>query len=470
MRSFKILGTTTTIALLAGSAAWGAATDSPAAAEAMPFAADVSNTPVRQGTVRVAQAPGAPTTAGPARTAPGQPPVPGATTPPAPGAPTQPRPAGAGATAPPTPPPAAPTATAAAAGANMNAAAESASLGQMNFSDTPVMLGDMAPFNTVHQLIHPGLGPPPSPIPGQPPGAPTPSLNQNRAAAGVPWIRGFKIADNMSPRPQDRVFFTFDFFNDLNGAVNQRLGNQVTNIQVYRYIFGFEKTFLDGTASIGIRMPLDTLSANSQIRGLGGTTTAVDNLTVFTKFVLWQDFQTGSLVSAGFAVTPPTGPSRFAGAPSSVGFRDTQLQPYIGYIWKKGRTFIQGFEAIDVPTLSSDVTVLYNDVGIGYFLYQAPSRDALITAVVPVFETHVNVPLNHRGAFRFNDPAGTPDVVDLTFGLNFIMGRRAVFTAGIIDPVTGPKPFDLEVTALVNVFFGNTRNFQQSQFLPVIGQ
>jgi hypothetical protein len=350
-------------------------------------------------------------------------------------------------------------------------AAETANLGDINFNDAPVMLGDMAPFSRVHQLfVTPALGAPPRPFPGRPPGAPTPSLAQNRGAAALPWIRGFKIADNMSPRPQDRVFFTFNYFNDLNGAVNQRLGNQVSNLQAYRYIFGFEKTFLDGTASIGIRMPLDTLSAASQIRGLGGTTTAVDNLTVFTKFVLWQSFETGSLISAGFAVTPPSGPSRFAGAPSSPGFRDTQLQPYLGYIFKKDRWFIQGFEAVDVPTSSSDVTMLYNDVGIGYFLYQAADRNAFLTSIVPVFETHVNVPLNHRGALRFNDPSGTPDVVDLTFGTNFVLGRRAVLTTGFVTPVTGPKPFDFEWTALVNVFFGRTRNFQQSQFLPVIGQ
>ena len=37
-----------------------------------------------------------------------------------------------------------------------------------------------------------------------------------------------------------------------------------------------------------------------------------------------------------------------------------QLQPYIGYIWTKGKFFVQGFEEIEVPTDPHDVTMLYN--------------------------------------------------------------------------------------------------------------
>jgi hypothetical protein len=460
MRSINVPGMLTAIALLAGSSAWGAEPDGPPARETLPSALEATKPAVRRNAVQVAQAPGTTTAPGPTQTPPIQPPA--VTTPPAAApAPAAPSPAAA---TPPSP-------LAAATAESLGMGAESASLGEMNFNDAPIMLGDMAPFSRVHQLfVAPNLQPPPTPVPGQPPLPPTPSGAQNRAAAAVPWLRGFKIADNMSPRPQDRFFFTFNYFNDLNYAINRRLGDQVHNIQVYREMFGLEKTFLDGTASIGIRLPLNSLSADSPIRGLGGTSTAVGNLTVFSKFVLWQDFNTGSLVSTGLAVTAPNGGSRFAGAPSSPPFRDTQIQPFVGYIWKRDRWFMQGFEAIDVPTLSSDVTMLYNDVGIGYFLYQAAQRDAFVTSIVPVFETHINVPLNHRGALRFNDPAGTPDVVDLTFGVNFILGRRAVFTAGFVDPVTGPRPFDFEWTALLNVFFGRTRNFQQSQFLPVIGQ
>jgi hypothetical protein len=180
-------------------------------------------------------------------------------------------------------------------------------------------------------------------------------------------------------------------------------------------------------------------------------------MTFFLKGVLWEDRATGSLVSNGFAVTTPNGPSSFAGAPYAVGIRDVQLQDFIGYIWRREKFFLHGFETIDVPTSSSDVTLLYSDVGVGYFLYENQSPDAFLTYLAPTFETHVNTPLNHRGAYRFNDPLGTPDVVSLTFGLNMLLGQRSLFSVGFVEPVTGPRPFNYEVLLQFNYFFGGSR-------------
>lgn len=73
------------------------------------------------------------------------------------------------------------------------------------------MIGDQAPA-VLHQAAVPGL-PQPFP-PGTPPPPPSPRL----ASAIVPSVRGFKIAENQSPQPQDRVFFTFNYFSDLNGV------------------------------------------------------------------------------------------------------------------------------------------------------------------------------------------------------------------------------------------------------------
>ena len=114
---------------------------------------------------------------------------------------------------------------------------------------------------------------PPTPTPPQPPTPPVPHPGR-RESLFVPWVRGFKIADNQSPRPQDRVFFSFDYFNNLNGVVNQALGAPVSHEKVYRELFGVEKTIFDGNASIGLRLPLNTLTADSRMPGLGGTNTA----------------------------------------------------------------------------------------------------------------------------------------------------------------------------------------------------
>jgi hypothetical protein len=270
------------------------------------------------------------------------------------------------------------------------------------------------------------------------------------SAVRVPWVRGYKMADNQSPRPQDRVFFAFNYFDDLREPPTAGL----RDVQVYREFFGIEKTFLDQRASIGLRMPLNTISARGNMPGLGGTSTAVGDLTVFFKGILWQDRTTGSLLSAGLAVTTPNSPSAFAGAPFARSVRATSLQPFVAYIANFGDWYVQGFSGTNVPTDSGVVTMYYNDVGAGYYLYRAADPDALIAAVVPTMEVHVNTPLTHRVSHAPGAALGIPDVVDLTFGTGIALGRWGVLSAGVVDPVTGPRPFDLEAVVLLNVFFG----------------
>jgi hypothetical protein len=313
------------------------------------------------------------------------------------------------------------------------------------------MLGDQGPLGTF-----PPFAPPAGAIKG---------------AVLVPSVRGFKISDDESPKPQDRVYVDFNYYDDLNDAVNRRLGVDLHNVRVYRETFGLEKTFLDGDASIGLRLPLNTLSADSGIPVLGGSSTDVGDLTVIFKGTLWENRNTGDLFSAGLAVTAPTGPDSFAGANFITSFHNTTLQPFLGYIWNSGDVYLHGFTAIDIPTDSNDVTILYNDVGIGYYLYRNGGCGRMLTAVVPTFEVHVNTPLNHRGAFRLNDPAGTPDVVDLTTGTIFELNRRSTLAVGIVTPVTGPKPFNVEALVQFNLNFGRMgRRAERSIASPTLGE
>ncbi|MDR3637627.1 MAG: hypothetical protein P4L84_27725 [Isosphaeraceae bacterium] len=323
------------------------------------------------------------------------------------------------------------------------------------FDIPPPMIGDQAPFSLRANLAAAA---------GVPPVPPSPFAPQRNLGIALPWARGFKIADNMSPRPMDRLFFTFNYFNNLDGSINSRIAPGIGAMQAYRYLFGYERTFWDGNASIGIRLPLDTLSIGGR-----GTSTAVGNLTVFSKVILLQQQGTGNLLSGGLAVTAPTGPSAFGGAPGVFGYRDAQFQPFLGYYWTRGRFYVQGFEAIDVPTDPHDVTMQYNDVGVGYYVYRDADPRAFLSAIAPTFETHVNVPLNHVGAFRAYDPAGTADVVDLTFGVNVLLRQRSMLTFAFVDPVTGPRPFSQEWTILFNYFFGRTRNSPLGPTPPVAG-
>jgi hypothetical protein len=320
-----------------------------------------------------------------------------------------------------------------------------------------VLIGDQGPpvfrYQTTPTPTPPGLPRPfpPSPFPKPPP--------PGRASALVPSVRSFKIAENQSPQPQDRIYYSFNYFNNVNQALNLRFQSPVNGLKVYREIWGVEKTFDDGWGSIGFRLPLNTMSANTAVQGNfakpGGTSTSLGDLTIYGKYILKLDPATGSLLSAGIAVTPPTGPNNFAGAKYISAIHSTSVQPFIGYIWNWNRFYLHGFSALDTPTSLRDVTLVYNDVGIGYFLIRETDPDIFLTALAPTFEVHVNTPLTHRDWANSKDPAGTPDSVNLTYGLNAEFFRRGVLTFGFVTPVTGPRPFNYEVIALFNLYFGN---------------
>jgi hypothetical protein len=274
----------------------------------------------------------------------------------------------------------------------------------------------------------------------------------------VPSVRSFKIAEDQSPRPTDRVFVDFNYFNNVNRSVNDTLGSAFHNIEVYRETFGVEKTFLDGFGSVELRLPLNTVSAESTIAGLGGAdSTDVGDLTVIGKAVFWRDHDDSKLLSGGLAVTIPTGPDHFANSPVFFPVHTTILTPYVGFFFRQDRWYVQGFSSLDVPVEEKDVTLLHNDVQVGYVLHRCTDQDAWLTAVMPSFEVHVNDPLNHRGATNPADPVGTPDWVDLTAGVTFELCRTSTVAVGFVTPVTGPKPYDFEVLAQLNVRFGCTR-------------
>ena len=131
---------------------------------------------------------------------------------------------------------------------------------------------------------------PASPFPPpRPPGVP----GLRGAPLVIPSIRDIKISEDQSPRPQDRVYFTFNYFQGVNDAVNQRLQAPIGYTQVFRYIGGFEKTFLDGQGSVGIRAPLDSVTANSASSrasgNFGGTSTAVGDMSIYGKYILARE-------------------------------------------------------------------------------------------------------------------------------------------------------------------------------------
>jgi hypothetical protein len=252
----------------------------------------------------------------------------------------------------------------------------------------------------------------------------------------------FKITEDESPRPQDRIYTTYNYFNNVNGSLNPP---GLAQTDIHREVLGLEKTFLNGNASLGLRVPFVQVEGDGSIRRQD-----IGDLSFIAKYAFINDRCTGNVLSGGLVVTVPTGANFLPeGIPD---IHPTLLQPFLGAIYNMGSFYAQGFSSVLVPTDSRDVTFLFNDIGFGYFLYKAERRcDRLLTSVVPIFEVHVNTPLNHRGALT--EPIGGTDIVDLTFGTTFGLGRASTLNLGVVTPVTGPKPFDIEAQVQFNYRF-----------------
>lgn len=249
-------------------------------------------------------------------------------------------------------------------------------------------------------------------------------------SAGI-RVGAYKITENESPRPYDRVYMTYNYFNNVNG----------TNAGIHREMFGFERAVMDGNASFGMRLPIFEQSSGSDlgVRGFG-------NLNLIGKYAFINDTETGNVLSGGMLLNLPTGRQTNVG---SATITEVVLEPYLGYIYNAmgGDLFVQGFSAVAVPTDGRDVTIMFNDIAVDYWLVRN-EEGGTVTGIVPTFETHINTPLNHRGVN--STPFGIQDSIVFTEGVHILM-PRSVLTLGVAQPITGPKPFDIEAVAQFNL-------------------
>ncbi len=268
------------------------------------------------------------------------------------------------------------------------------------------------------------------------------SSSSSSSVIAVPINSAFKIAENESPRPLDRVFLDYNFYDRVGSALN---GPGAPGTNIHFETIGFEKTFMDGNASFGMRLPFYQVDAP----GAGTRQSEIGDLTMILKYAFVNDKETGNLISGGVALTVPTGKS-FA-IPGQSDISDVLIQPYVGFIFNLSRDlYVHGFSSIIVPTDSRDITLLANDIGVGYFLHRS-NEDSFLTAIVPTLELHVNTPLNHRGALE--TPVGFPDVVDITSGVRLQFYRHCSFGMGVGVPITGPKPYNVEALGQLNIAF-----------------
>lgn len=260
-----------------------------------------------------------------------------------------------------------------------------------------------------------------------------PVPNVREALVPVPGrYSGIMITDNDSPRPTDRVYFNYGYYDGIGSQLNPGVGNITQN----RPMIGFEKTFLAGDASFGMRLPFIQLNGPP-----GAGADSVGDLSILTKYAFINN-PNGNVVSAGLILTVPTASSGGVLCDGSSIPHSVLFQPWAGFVKVFDRAYVQGVTAIIAPTDSRDITLFAHSLGMGYWLYRADG-DRMLRGIIPVAEVHVRTPLNHR------DPNGTvymQDQVNVTGGLH-LRFPRATLGGAVCIPTLAPRPWNVEAIA-----------------------
>ena len=313
---------------------------------------------------------------------------------------------------------------------------------------------------------------PPFPPP-KPPGVP----GSRGATLVIPSIRDIKISEDQSPRPQDRVYFTFNYFQGVNDQVNTRLQAPIGYTQVFRYIAGFEKTFLDGQGSIGIRVPLDSVTANTRLVARIGQfwrhqhgRRGHEHLRQIRLARKPRDRKPALRRASQSRRRPARADSR-----ALIRSPPRRTAPASSRSWATSTTPADSTSTVSPSwtsrrpaTTPSCSTTISGSATSSAGPIPMPCLRRCISMIAPTFEVHVTDPLNHRNPYSLRDPAGMTDIVNLTYGINIGIFERTLITFGVVTPVTSPKPFDFEAMAFVNYFFGARRRPQLAT-PPVLG-
>lgn len=309
---------------------------------------------------------------------------------------------------------------------------------------------------------------------------------QNLAVAG--GDRRFKIADNFSPFPVDRVFFNFNHFHNALRTANS------ADAALQRGVLGLEKTFLSGLWSVEGRLPF--ISGLNENQAMDATTDAnlngsFGNVSLALKRLLFRNELWAA--SIGLGMIFPTGNdanlfmSGTAPLPAvSVRNETYYLQPFLGLLWTPNSQFFAQFalqadfdtrgNSVYIPAtrqnrigVIQDQTVAYLDASFGYWLFHDPTSGRLITGLAPMIEFHQTSSLTDADVVDFNadvgggvgdvnnvtNPAGRYDVLNLTSAIRLELGGRSFLTVAAVTPLrTGDdKLFDAEFSAQYTRFY-----------------
>jgi hypothetical protein len=288
----------------------------------------------------------------------------------------------------------------------------------------------------------------------------------------------FKMADNTSPLPQDRLYLDYSFYGDV--PIND------PGVDVNSFAPGFEKTFFDGRMSFEMRAPMaNTLDHNIYFDNTTRTSVnELGDLGMAFKMLLVKNERFA--VSGGLAMTVPTSPDeRFfsnhddADIDVLMKSESVHLMPFFGVLWTPNdRWFSLSYLQVDVDangtpvsldtseaTLTSigryrEATFMYLDTALGYWVYRNDCGNRYLTGLAPVVEAHVNQSLERSqvltsgstqiGGDVNGNPINNVTIVDLMVGVHAEFCRKTSISAAYCVPATGDRQFEGEFRCFAN--------------------
>jgi len=291
--------------------------------------------------------------------------------------------------------------------------------------------------------------------------------------------RRVKVAENNKALPMDRVHFIYNHFHHALEYTGPDLaGDPVSRVfDVDRFTIAVEKTLFGGLYSVEVRMPFagEVDFDTGDFGVFGGD---VGNLAVLLKRSLWQTRTSAAVI--GLAVDLPTG-SDVTGYARLYEYtlhnEAVHLGPFAGLLWAPDhRRFAHAFLQVDVPANGNaldvtnvnttpqsasfhEQTVMYLDLGVGYWVYRNPRARAL-TGVAGLLEVHYATTLNDAGSLTFFDgistldfgnSAGGVDEVNLTVGVHGEFARNTLLRVAGVFPLRedDDRSFDSEIQVQV---------------------
>lgn len=294
----------------------------------------------------------------------------------------------------------------------------------------------------------------------------------------------FKLAENQSPIPRNRVFYNFSHFHN---SVDDGVGS---NFNINRHTFGLEKTFLNGMTSAEIRIPFASTVGATQIVAAG------QPFTEATEFgdIGWAGkvlLINGPIVqvSGGIAGSLPTAPDLEVIENNNMSRIENEafhLGPFIGVVVRPGsRLTISGVVQMDFDLNGNgfydvqgglqsmgqiqDQNLFLASVSAAYWMRQGQNQN-LISDIAGIVELHFStstvegdfiVPTGYSPYDRANaiiaTEGSTTNILNLTGGVDLRMGPQNSIVIGAGVPLRSDAVqdslFDTEIIFQFNRFY-----------------